>query len=533
MFLDRLPETANGKIDLKALPEPAWEATAASAAAGAAIVEPRNETESKLCAIWCQLLNLNCISIHDNFFELGGNSLTAARLLSAIKRQMDVELNVSLLVHAPTVAGVSDKITHLKREGNLADFDATKAAAAAAAGGASSDAGSDSKSPNGSAGVAPLELAAAAAAAFDPRKEIVLDSSICNPRVDFRQLSESSSGRVVSAVMHHPRAVLLTGVTGFLGVHLLVALLERTEATIHCLIRLPPKDTSTPLQRILAHVAKFQLFDPLSAKGVAYCKRIVPVLGDLSSPRLGIKAAEWSHLASTLDGLFHCGAFVNSVLPYSQLKAANVGGTHEILRLATSGGRIKPVHHVSTLSVFQGVYAHKLSELEPMGIEGLTADTGYPTSKFVADGLVLLAARRGLPVAIHRPGRITGHSRTGLTSLDDYFTRLIKGCVQLGAFPDLQWNCDLAPVDWMAHSIVALATQAPPLLPSSSLAESLGCPLQPCAIYHLHNPNTIHWIQLAQWLIHQHKYPCVIMHYKDWLDKLQKAGQKQAERNER
>ena len=522
IFLDRLPETANGKIDMKALPEPVWTSAASSGGSGtAAIVEPRNDTERALCEIWCNLLNLSSISIHDNFFELGGNSLTAARLLSSIKRQLGVELNVSLLFHSPTVAGVSDKIIHIKKEGNLQDFDAAKAAQAAAGG--ATPVAADKAVSSSSAAVVPLDLDT-----FDVRKEIVLDPSVCDPRVDHRHLTENGSGsRVVSAIMHHPRAIFLTGVTGFLGVHLLASLLHKTDATIYCLIRHKAQDGSTPLQRILDHAAKFELFTVKSTGGkkaasIPFSHRIVPVLGDLSAIRLGIKASEWANLASLLDGIIHCGAFVNSVLPYSLLKAANVGGTHEILRLATSGGKIKPMHYISTLSVFQGSYQHKLTELEPLTPEGLSAASGYPTSKYVADGLVLLAARRGLPVAIHRPGRITGHSRTGLTSLDDFFTRLLKGCVQLGSFPDLLWNCDLTPVDWMASSIVSLATHLHPM-PSTSLAESYGCALQPCAVYHLHNPVPIHWHKLVEWIVKQHRYPGVSMSkYVDWHAALQK-----------
>jgi len=550
VFLPRLPETANGKIDLKALPEPVWTGAgggggggAGAAGGAAAIVEPRNEIESKLCATWCALLSLSSISIHDNFFELGGNSLSAARLLSAIKRVFDVELNVSLLFHAPTVAGVADKIAFLKREGSLAEYDAHAAAAAGAAAAGKTAAGEAAEGAKStSAAVVPLDFDT-----FDLRKEVVLDPSICNPRVDFRQLTQSTASplstpnaangasggtpvaspsnevRVVSALLHHPKSLFLTGVTGFLGVHLLAALLEQTDAVVHCLLRHNyAKDSRDPLARIVEHATDYKLWDPTSAKGKAYAARIRPVLGDLSAPRLGVNAAEWSRLSSELDGVFHCGAFVNSVLPYSQLKAANVGGTHEVLRLATAGGKIKTVHHISTLSVFQGVYSHKLTELQPLTGEGLSAASGYPTSKFVAEQLVLAAARRGLPVAIHRPGRITGHSRTGCTSLDDFFTRLLKGCVQLGAFPDLDWNCDLTPVDWMANSIVHLALHRH-ALPSPVIAEQVGFPLQPCAVYHLHNPAPIHFVKLAEWLIREHRYPARLLPYEKWLAELKRA----------
>jgi thioester reductase-like protein len=213
------------------------------------------------------------------------------------------------------------------------------------------------------------------------------------------------------------------------------------------------------------------------------------------------------------------------VLPYSQLKAANVGGTHEVLRLATHGyalccavlccavlcccalqlcaasewcgyvvvcggvrsGKLKPVHHISTLSVIPpGRYEHAVTEVEPL-VSSVGLHEGYAQSKWVADQLVLRAAERRLPVTIYRPGRITGHTKTGVTSVEDFMCRIVKGCIQLGVAPDLDWLLDMTPVDFCADAIVHLALMHPlPVqnspfkvhtTPAPSPAPSVLCPV--------------------------------------------------------
>ena len=98
--LDSLPLTSNGKVDKKALPDP--ELTDLSAAYTA----PRNETEQALADIWQELLHIERAGIYDNFFELGGHSLLAMRVVSAVRKELDVELSIRDLFVHPTIAGL-------------------------------------------------------------------------------------------------------------------------------------------------------------------------------------------------------------------------------------------------------------------------------------------------------------------------------------------------------------------------------------------------------------------------------------------
>jgi len=67
-------------------------------------VAPRNSTEEKLAAIWCEVLGLEGIGIHDNFFELGGHSLLATQVFSRASAFFEVELPFRLIFEGPTVA---------------------------------------------------------------------------------------------------------------------------------------------------------------------------------------------------------------------------------------------------------------------------------------------------------------------------------------------------------------------------------------------------------------------------------------------
>jgi acyl carrier protein len=96
--LDTLPLTPNGKVDKKALAH--YDSIALTIVN---YVAPRSEAEKMLAAIWQELLKIERIGINDNFFELGGHSLLAMRVISAIRREMQIELPVHELFIHPTI----------------------------------------------------------------------------------------------------------------------------------------------------------------------------------------------------------------------------------------------------------------------------------------------------------------------------------------------------------------------------------------------------------------------------------------------
>ncbi|WP_259418057.1 non-ribosomal peptide synthetase [Bacillus toyonensis] len=107
--LDKLPLTANGKVDRKALPEPDE-----SAVVGVEYEAPRNEVEERLVSIWQEILGVEKIGINQHFFEIGGHSLKATTMVSKIHKELMVEIPLRQIFQTPTIKGIGEFIDSTK-----------------------------------------------------------------------------------------------------------------------------------------------------------------------------------------------------------------------------------------------------------------------------------------------------------------------------------------------------------------------------------------------------------------------------------
>jgi len=110
--ITEVPCTAHGKLDAGRLPDP----FAGKMKATVPYVAPGHETEIKIAGIWQNVLHLEQVGLHDNFFELGGHSLTAMRVVSAMRKELDVEVEITDLFNHPTVGGLA-RIVQEKEKG--------------------------------------------------------------------------------------------------------------------------------------------------------------------------------------------------------------------------------------------------------------------------------------------------------------------------------------------------------------------------------------------------------------------------------
>ncbi|MCA9697699.1 MAG: amino acid adenylation domain-containing protein, partial [Myxococcales bacterium] len=452
-MLPEIPLSTNGKVDRKAvaqliedLPVPRKQA-------------PTAAIQSTVADIWAELLGAE-ISEDDDFFAQGGDSLLAARLVLRVHQAFGVHVPVNALYAASTLRGFAAAVRATFRGEMSQDF------------------GQGDPSVWRRAAELPPDLA--------------------------RQIEHNSAGASAPCGLLQARRILLTGATGFLGAFLLRDLLTHSEAEVSCLVR--ARSEAEGAARIEAAARKYGLWMPELAA------RIRPLPGDLRQRDLGLSPQRYAALADEIDVVLHSGAYVNYVQPYESHQATNVLGTLEILRLAAHG-RVKPVHHVSTIAVFGpcGHFGdvervHEDDDLDPYA-DWLRYDMGYAQSKWVCEQLVWAAARKGAPVCVYRPGFIMGDSHTGVGNPDDFVARLVAGCIQIGAVPDLpRQRKEFVPVDYVSRLLISIAAQP----------ENLG------HAFHLVPPDPATSVDLNDFLhgLEAVGYPLTRLPYDTWVQRL-------------
>ncbi|MER7476056.1 thioester reductase domain-containing protein [Streptomyces sp. NPDC126510] len=257
---------------------------------------------------------------------------------------------------------------------------------------------------------------------------------------------------VISRVAADPDEILLTGATGFLGAFLLRDLMRSTTARVHCLVR--GTDQADATRRLHENLAWYQVREDIDPA------RLSVVVGDLAAERLGLTETEFDDLAARVDVVYHAGATVSWLRPYTELAPGNVGGTREVLRLAAAH-RTVPVHYVSTTGVFPapGPDAAPATVTDPTGPAHLLHN-GYLQSKWVAEQVIALGRSRGLPVSIYRVDVVCGDRVTGACQTKDFVWLSLKGLLEARAVPDsLAGVVHMVPVDYVSAAVVALSRQ--------------------------------------------------------------------------
>ncbi len=256
------------------------------------------------------------------------------------------------------------------------------------------------------------------------------------------------------------RAILLTGATGFLGIFLLAEILHAApNSTVYCLVR-----SADRMEALVEKLKRYRLWH------ATFDSRIEPLIGDLEKPDFGWSQQTFARYATTVQAIFHAGAWVNMVYPYQRLKAANVTGTGELLRFAVHGVN-KPLHHISTLGIFPSGNVAQYRENDQIDgvIEELT--TGYAQSKWVAEKLVWQAITRDIPAQIYRIGNIGPDSRTAFANAKDAVMLFLESCKRLRIAPRRdEWRFEYTPVDFVAKAIVQIALCEQPLSPVYHIA---------------------------------------------------------------
>ncbi|WP_197716708.1 non-ribosomal peptide synthetase [Methylocaldum marinum] len=415
--LDALPLTANGKLDRKALPAPERQATSDYTA-------PRTPTEKVLADLWAETFGLERVGVHDNFFELGGNSLLVTHLAARIQAAFSVELPLGMVFEVSTIAGLAERLDEalallrpvplpdeIKADSPITGFD-----------------------PTGIEREPPALLVSEGTDTPDLSRDLSLPAHI----KPWRECAPGDAKRI-----------FLTGATGFVGSHLLANLMRETDAHIVCHVRAPSRQS--------AQARLKQALDRRKLSEVWDAHRIDVLTGNLADPNLGLDESGIALVRDECDAIYHCGAQVDFLQPYSTLKPANVDSLVTLLDW-TANGRPKSLHYISTLGVIDPTAGTDpvSEESDLQSWRGLVG--GYNQSKWIGDSLARQAQARGLPVAIYRLGSVTGDYAHAICNETDLIWRLFRICAELEAVPDLDVRLNMAPADDVARAIVRLSS---------------------------------------------------------------------------
>ena len=433
VVVETLPLTVNGKLDRRALPAPEYQNADRYRA-------PASAVEEILAGIYAQVLGLERVGVDDSFFDLGGDSLSAMRAIAAINTALDAQLAVRTLFEAPSVSSLSQQL----------GSDASTVAVPAATGPSFAFVhGRDTTEVHAS--------------------DLTLDKFI-----DATTLTAAPTLPGPSAEV---RTVLLTGATGFLGRYLVLQWLEqmeRVDGTLICLVRAKSDDDARHrLEKA------FDSGDPelLSHFRELAADRLEVIAGDKGEADLGLDQQTWQRLADTVDLIVDSAAFVNSVLPYSELFGPNVVGTAELIRFALTT-KLKPYTFVSTADVSRQIEPSAFTEdadirvISPTRTIDASYANGYGNSKWAGEVLLREAHDlSGLPVAVFRSGMIMADpTYAGQLNVSDVVTRMVFSLMATGVAPDSFYQLDAngnrqrahfdgLPVDFVAEAIATLGAQ--------------------------------------------------------------------------
>ncbi|AZE49347.1 Polyketide synthase [Pseudomonas chlororaphis] len=414
--LNALPSNANGKTDKQALLEFLKKAQPASLE----IERFTDGFQRELAFIWFELLKHGDFGPDDSFFDVGGHSLRAAELAKKLSDYLNLKVTVRDVYEYIVF---KDLAAELLRRAELFES------------------GTDVRTVD----------------AFE-RDVMLLPDTEVSAGFDSRQITA-------------PQHILLTGATGFVGIHLLEQLLTTSTAFIHCPVR---------CESLAVGVVRLQQISERYQVGIGESDwaRIHVYAGDIADDHMGLDKAQYLSLAEKIELVYHSASAVNFIMPYSYMKRDNVEGLRQIVKFCTVQ-KTKPLMLMSTISIYSWGhrYTNKKRVYETDSIDenlpAIRRDLGYVQSKWVMEKIADLAASSGLPVMTFRLGYATCHSRTGVCAHYQWWGRFIQTCLIYNAVPALQnMREGLTTVDYMVEAVACISRNPEALGKKFNLCQS-------------------------------------------------------------
>lgn len=267
--LQKMPLTPNAKVDKRALPYPDAEQLAAFYAAGKIARDNFSATEKFVGDVWAQRIpniSADVIDLDARFFDVGGHSMVGQSVLFDIKKAHGLALSMNTLFQNPSVrefASVLDAASELAK-GDKQD-------------------------------------------STPPEMDYHLDGEVENAKFHGKEIQARESGEKAL------QSFLVTGATGYLGVHVLANLLSRkSDLKVYAHVRASTTDDA--LDRVKDSCEAYGVWNEDWLRD----RRLDVVVGDLSKTKLGVDEGTWDTLANNVDVIIHNGArFVRILFPPS------------------------------------------------------------------------------------------------------------------------------------------------------------------------------------------------------------------------
>jgi amino acid adenylation domain-containing protein/thioester reductase-like protein len=242
--------------------------------------------------------------------------------------------------------------------------------------------------------------------------------------------------------------VLLTGATGYVGVHLLRELSKRDGTTVLAIVR--ARSNEDALERL-----KLAAVEQRIADGIQW-QNVEAIVGDLRKPGIGIDQDRWEYINPALSEVFHVGADVNFYKSFRDLEHANVQSTICLAEQALANGRLH-FHYISTVGVLaqEAEYDRGTAgEPRPTEITKLPED-GYSQSKLAGEIIAQVLSEKGIPVSIYRLGEVMPCPNDPVLNPRAAITALLETIVDLGCVFDAPINIHYTPIDYLVKSLAA------------------------------------------------------------------------------
>lgn len=390
--MDSLPTTPNGKIDFRHLPEPVL------AKSDSDYVAPCGKDEQFFADTFARILGLDKVGATESFFDLGGTSLVVMKVVIN-SQKAGYQITYSDVFENPTPRQLAklacaNQEQEVDPDGDIKDYDYS---------------GIDTA-----------------------LKSNTLDSFTGNP--ELRPLG----------------TVLLTGATGFLGIHVFDCLLRNyPDSEIHCLLRSRKGITAEErLRQLMFYYFERDFSDQLG-------KRVFVHEGDVTAP-LSIDAQ--------IDTVINCAALVKHFSKGSEIEDVNVGGVRNCIDFCLN--KAARLVQISTYSV-AGMSVNGMPDIkafdESMLYLGQRIRNQYVHSKIIGERMILEAvSTKGLDAKIMRVGNLSARSQDGefqINAKANSFMGRLKIYQMLGALPYSAYMSpiEFSPIDQTAEAICLLS----------------------------------------------------------------------------